>query len=142
MTRKTSFFDGWSWLKFNNLGPALSANLRFYISVAKRFKLKVRKFWCLIVEITGEKLVGGLFCPHPLPPILNRVKEIWFQVLFQSLIRQILSTRFFSFWMEQAPGCKIVPFSIIRGDGITMQIYKTQTLLLIYDGHSFTVISN
>ena len=48
--------------------------LKFFMSVAKWLKLKVRKIWELIfkfVEVTGEKLVGGLFAP---PPILNRVK--------------------------------------------------------------------
>ena len=57
------------------MGLALAMTLKFYTSVAKRLKLKVRKFWELIptfVEITGEKLVGGAFRP-PLP-ILNRVK--------------------------------------------------------------------
>ena len=42
--------------------------LKFFMSVAKWLKLKVRKIWELIfkfVEVTGEKLVGGLF---------NRVK--------------------------------------------------------------------
>ena len=42
---------------------------KFYTSVAKVLKLKVRKFWGLIsafVEVTGEKLLGGLFCLlHP-----------------------------------------------------------------------------
>ena len=45
--------------------------LKFYTSVSKEFKLKVRKFWGLIltfVEVTWEKLVGGS------PLILNRVK--------------------------------------------------------------------
>ena len=45
---------------------------KFYESVAKGLKLKVRKFWVLIltlVEIKREKLVGGPFWP----PILNRV---------------------------------------------------------------------
>ena len=63
------------WFKFNNFGVALGMTLKFYTSVAKRLKLKVRKFWGLIptlAEVTGEKLVGGPFCP--LPPILNRVK--------------------------------------------------------------------
>ena len=86
MTRKTTFFEGWSWFKFNNLGLTLGTNLKFYTSVAKGLKLKVRKFWGLIptfVEVTREKLVGGSFCfaqiflpPHPSPhahPILNRV---------------------------------------------------------------------
>ena len=86
MTRKTYFFEGCSWFKFNNLGLALGMALKFYTSVAKGLKLKVRKFWGLIptfVEVTREKLVGGSFCfaqiflpLHPSPhthPILNRV---------------------------------------------------------------------
>ena len=58
--------------RFNNLGLALDTNLKFCTSVAKGLKLKVRKFWGpnpAVVEVTGEKLVGGPFCP-----ILNRVK--------------------------------------------------------------------
>ena len=48
--------------------------LNFYARVAKGLKLKVRKFWritLMFVEVTGQKLVGGLFDP----PILNRVKN-------------------------------------------------------------------
>ena len=74
MTRKTAFFEGWSWLKFNNSGLALATNLKFYTSMAKGLKLKVRKFCELnpeFVEVTGEKLVAGSFL---LPLILNRVK--------------------------------------------------------------------
>ena len=47
--------------------------VKFYTSVAKGLKLKVRKFWALFptfVEVTGGKLVGGLFWY----PILNRVR--------------------------------------------------------------------
>ena len=69
LTRKTTFFEGWSWFKFNNLGLTLGTNLKFYTSVAKGLKLKGRKFWGLIrafVEVTGEKLVGWcLFTPPP-----------------------------------------------------------------------------
>ena len=68
LTRKTAFFLGWSWFKFNNLGLVLCANLKFYTTVEKGLKLKVRKFWGLtptFVEVTREKLVGGPFC---LPP--------------------------------------------------------------------------
>ena len=43
--------------------------MKFYTSVAKELKLKVRKFGRLIfafLEVTGEKLVGvGLFALHP-----------------------------------------------------------------------------
>ena len=73
LTKKTAFFQRWSCFKFNNLGLALGTNLRFYTSVAKGLKPKVRKFWGIIstsAEITGEKLVGGPFFP---PPVLNRV---------------------------------------------------------------------
>ena len=72
LTRKTAFFEGWSWFKSNNLGLALGTSLKFYTSVAKRSKLKVRKFWELIptfVEVTGEKLGKN-------PSILNRVNYL------------------------------------------------------------------
>ena len=48
--------------------------LKFITSVAKGLKLKVRKFWRLFpmfVEVTEEKLAGGLSSPH----ILSRVKK-------------------------------------------------------------------
>ena len=51
--------------------------LKFYISMVKELKLKVRKFSGLIptfVEVTGEKLVGGLLLPRP--PTLNRVNDL------------------------------------------------------------------
>ena len=75
MTRKTTFLDGWSWFKFNNLGLAKVMTLKLYTCVAKGLKLKASKFFGLsptFVEVTGEKLVGGTFL---LPFILNTVKE-------------------------------------------------------------------
>ena len=44
--------------------------LKFYTSVAKGLKLKVRKFLGVIpkfVEVTGEKLVGRAFMSPPTP---------------------------------------------------------------------------
>ena len=73
--QKNRFFEGWSWFRFNNLGLALGMNLKFYTSMAKSLKLKVRNFWgasSSLSRVTGEKLVGGAFCLPP-PPILNRV---------------------------------------------------------------------
>ena len=78
MTRKTTFFDGWSWFKLNNLGPALGMALIFYISVSKGFKLKVKTFWWLIstfVEVAGEKLGGEPFWPPPSWLGLRNVKK-------------------------------------------------------------------
>ena len=63
LTRKTAFFEGWPWFKFNNLEMALGMVLKFYTSVAK-VETKSRKFCGLIptfVEVTGEKLVGSHF---------------------------------------------------------------------------------
>ena len=47
---------------------SLGMALKFYTSVAKVLKLKVRMFWGLIptfVEVTWEKLVRGRFAPYP-----------------------------------------------------------------------------
>ena len=58
-------------------GLVLGTNLKFYTSVGKGLKLKVRKFWGLIpifVEVTGEKLGGELFGS----PILTRAKTCIF----------------------------------------------------------------
>ena len=72
---KTSFFEEWSWFKFNDLGLALGIALKFYTSVAKGLKVKVKKFSGLIpmfVEVTGENMVEGAFWA---PSILNRVNR-------------------------------------------------------------------
>ena len=53
--QKNRFFEGWSWFKFNNLGLALGTNLKFYTSVTKGLKLKVRKFWGLIPTFVQVK---------------------------------------------------------------------------------------
>ena len=58
LTRKNIFFEECCWFKFNNLGLALGMTYKFYTSVKKEFKLKVRKVLGLIltfVEFTGEK---------------------------------------------------------------------------------------
>ena len=88
LTRKTAFSEGRSWFKFNNLGLALDTNLKFYTSVEKELKLKVRKFWGLIltlVELIGEKLVGGLFNSKFLTQIKYKKRKplallsLWFE---------------------------------------------------------------
>ena len=68
MTRKNTFFEGWSWFKFNNLGLAVPTDLKLYTSLSKELKLRVKEFSGLIltfVEVTGEKLVGEPFCFPP-----------------------------------------------------------------------------
>ena len=55
--------------------------LKFYTSLAKVLKLKVRKFWKLIptfVEVTEEKLVGRPFCSV----IMNRVREYTYTYIY------------------------------------------------------------
>ena len=90
MSRRITFFEGWSWFKLNNLGLALGTNLNFCTSVAKGLKLKVRKFWGpnpTFVEVTGKKLVGAAFLP--LPPNLNRVNAFIFKLSAFILFRQL-----------------------------------------------------
>ena len=65
------------------MGLALSTNLKFYTSVAKGLKLKVRNFGGLIptfVEVTEEKLDRGGDDFLASAPILNRVKEGIFHI--------------------------------------------------------------
>ena len=56
------FLERCSWLNFDNLGLALVMALKFYTSVEKELKLKVRKFLRLIltfVEVREGKVVNG-----------------------------------------------------------------------------------
>ena len=76
MTRKTVFFEGWSWFELNNLGKALDKNWKFYTSVAKtkRVKTESQKDFGLNSYICRNhrgKTGRGLFAPI----ILNRVDE-------------------------------------------------------------------
>ena len=53
-------------------GLTLSIALKFYASVAKGLKLKVKRYWGIIatfVEVTGEAMVGGEFCAPPPPKL-------------------------------------------------------------------------
>ena len=62
------FFQGSSWVKVNYL--TLSMALKSYASVIKELKLKVRKCWGLtptFEEVTGRKLLGGVFSPPLFP---------------------------------------------------------------------------
>ena len=70
--------EKWSWFKFNNFGLALGTNLKFYTSQSKGLKLKVRKFWGLILKF--EKVTGDC-------PILNRVKSRVYNYQFDNLVK-------------------------------------------------------
>ena len=50
--QKNHFFQGRSWFKFNNLGLVLGIASKFYTSVAKGLKLKVRKFLNRVKRLT------------------------------------------------------------------------------------------
>ena len=74
--QKKQFFEGCSWVKFDNLELALGMTLKFYAIVTKQLKLKVRKFPGRLIptflEVIGEKLEGSLFFP-----IVNkRIKQL------------------------------------------------------------------
>ena len=63
--------------------------------MAKELKLKATKFWGpnpTFVEVTGEKLVGGPFCPPT--PILNRVNDMTNKSMTNSLPLPICNAEF------------------------------------------------
>ena len=66
-----AFFEEWSWFILNNLELGLlGMALKFYTSVTKRLKLRVRMFWWLIftfveVMLQGKNWLWGLFCHSP-----------------------------------------------------------------------------
>ena len=81
MTRKTTFYEGWYWFRFNNLGLALIMVLEFYCSMAKRLKLKVRKFWGQIPtfeEVTGENLNN---CACQYFSLSHKIMSTWWSFL-------------------------------------------------------------
>ena len=76
MTKKTTYFERWSWLKFNDLGSLLTMALKLH-KCGKRVKIKSRKLLeghSNVCKSYMENLVGGgereLFDPK----ILNSVK--------------------------------------------------------------------
>ena len=109
----------WSGFKFNNLGLALGTNLRFYTSVAKVLRLKVRKFLGLIlrfVEITREKLVGlgGLFSIFIfcLEPIDKDDFRHYYGIFFDFL--NYLVTGIFKVLLQQLQGTLTTAFKTIH----------------------------
>ena len=66
--KKPHFFEGCSWFKFINFKLALGMTLKFYTSVAKGLKLKVRNFWGLVatfVEVKNSaKHLAWSFCKN------------------------------------------------------------------------------
>ena len=69
--------------QFNNLGLDVGMDLKTYISVADRLKIKVRKFWEIIpifVEVTGEKLIREAPPIHPINSVKRPIIFSYFQL--------------------------------------------------------------
>ena len=65
---KNNFCEGWSRFNFDNLELWIDMALKFYTTVRKGLKLKVRKFFGLIPTIVGntvEKMAGDGFLLAP-----------------------------------------------------------------------------
>ena len=78
--RKTDF-EGWTWFKVNNLGLPLGMALKFYSSLAKWLKVKVKQ--CSV------KLAGGNFGTLPILPSWIGLKMNWqIPVLWKPLKRR------------------------------------------------------
>ena len=95
MTWKTNFFKVCSWFKFSNLELALDVALKFFSSVGKGLKLKVRIFWWLIftfVEVAGENTDKESFCLQSLAGLTGEwlAKGRWFQKIYENIVEGVL----------------------------------------------------
>ena len=87
LIRKTTFFERWSWLKFNNLELAVGTALKFHTSCGKRVKTQSPRVLGAnptFLDITEEKLVVA-----PPPPF-------WIVLEFQKKFLQIEKKRRFT----------------------------------------------
>ena len=106
--QKKQFLVECFWFKFNNLELTQSMALKFYISVEKELKLKVRKFWALIptfVEVTGNKLEGWVLIMSFIGHISlltwniwNKIKKLWqgvsvFHLIKKGIMKQMVTER-------------------------------------------------
>ena len=73
LTRKTTFYEGQSCFKFNNLRLTLDQNSKFYTCVAKGLEQKALEVNSYVCRSYGGNLAGGLFA---LLHILNRVNAL------------------------------------------------------------------
>ena len=124
MSRKINFFEGCSWFKFNNLVLAL----KFYSSVAKWLKLKVRKIWGLIFTLVEvkEKLVRRVFPPSSWI-ILKRVNIEHFSFnrsykFHQCITKNIIIIRASNVWIKFIPFIngmrkkEFLKYSVLQGN--------------------------
>ena len=95
MTRKTTFFEGWSWFKLNNLGLALGTNLKFYTSFSKGLKLKVgNSYVCRKCRGKTGSGGGGGFLPPPSWIGLDSGTSV-FSTIFKNIYKGLFLNGFF-----------------------------------------------
>ena len=120
MTRKTYFFEGSFWFKFNNLKLVLNMAFTFYTNVTKGLKLKVGKFLGLnpkFAEVTGSLLNSLAECLKGSTTCF--LKQILWWVLVEGLCK------ISKFWFDNQYLEKDV-FQYLKGSA---SCYKTNTWL-------------
>ena len=73
MTKRTTFFEWWSWFKFNNLELGLDMTLKVYTNVAKGLIVKARRFWGLNPNVCRSYRGETGRSAFRSAPILNRI---------------------------------------------------------------------
>ena len=69
--KSPTFFEGYSWFKFNTFRLALDMAPKFYTSVAKELKLKVWKFWGVEMWRSCTSYRGKFGRGSLLPPLIT-----------------------------------------------------------------------
>ena len=120
----------------------LGLNLKFYTSVAKGLKLKVRKFWELIppfVEVTREKLVGLTFKKEfqlrRFPIVRNCIRQKQPSKRFRSSRRCYSVKQLFRKLLEpfqENIRCRVLVLVDLRADCLEQLFHTKMTPSLIF----------
>ena len=127
LIRKNTFFEGWPLIKFNNLELVLGMALKFYSSIVKGLKLKVRKVWGYSYVCRSYREKTGSV-GHFGSPILNRVNFGCLEICTQLTYQRDLKSHF-SLCLNLACFLRFLSINLVYLEQLTMKKHKNTCFL-------------